>query len=54
MFALLQMDETGDNAFKEKMIKLSSYMDHRSFPPRLKNALVLHYAHLWHRLAIHC
>ena len=45
---LRQTDETGDNAFKEKMQRLMNYMQHRHFHTGLKNAIVLHYAHLWH------
>jgi CRP-like cAMP-binding protein len=43
-----QTDETGDNAFKEKMQRLMNYMQYRHFHTGLKNAIVLHYAHLWH------
>jgi CRP-like cAMP-binding protein len=45
---LKQMDERGDNAFREKMTRLMNYMKYRRFQPALKNAVMLHYAHLWH------
>jgi hypothetical protein len=45
---LKQVDETGDNAFKDKITRLLTYMDYREFNPELKNAVVLHYTHLWH------
>ena len=45
---LKQIDERGDNAFKEKMTRLMNYMKYRRFEPALKNAVMLHYAHLWH------
>jgi len=45
---LKQTDETGDNAFKDKITRLLTYMEYREFKPSLRNAVVLHYAHLWH------
>ena len=30
------------------MTRLTNYMEYRQFHAGLKNAVVLHYAHLWH------
>ena len=44
---LNQIDETGNNGFKEKMARLMNYMNYRGFHGSLKNAIMLHYTHLW-------
>ena len=44
---LRQTDETGDNAFKEKMQRLMKYMQYRHFHTGLECHRT-YYAHLWH------
>jgi CRP-like cAMP-binding protein len=45
---LKQLDKTGDSSFKEKIKDITNYMEYRQFQPGLRNAIILHYTHIWH------